>query len=139
MGEEWVGKEVGTVSGRRRRCGWFDSVLINYAINITQTQSLALTKLDVLDGMDVVKICTHYQYKGKRYDYLPSNYQIQRELEPVYQEFPGWKESTAGITDYHALPENAKVYISAVEDLVQRPVVMVSTGPRRQDTIMIDE
>nr|CAD7415397.1 unnamed protein product [Timema poppensis] len=89
-----IGKELGTVSNRRRRCGWFDAVLVRQAVQLSGVSSIVLTKLDVLDSFDTIKICTGYKYSGKMYDYLPASHSIQEELEPIYEEFPGWKENT---------------------------------------------
>ena len=134
-----VGKEIGTVSGRTRRCGWFDAALISYSIKISQAKSLALTKLDVLDGMKTIKICTHYQHNSTRYNYLPTSDKMQKELQPIYEELPGWQEKTAGITDYKKLPKNAKAYVKKIEELLEIPIVMISTGAHRNDLILLNE
>ncbi|MBQ4875513.1 MAG: adenylosuccinate synthase [Rickettsiaceae bacterium H1] len=132
-----IGKETGTVSGRERRCGWLDMVLMKHAVGISGADAISLTKLDVLDGLDEIKICSHYEYKGNKYDYFPSNLEVQSELIPIYEELLGWKESTHGVTEIDQLPKNAISYIKKIEELLQLPVVMVSTGAGREDMIML--
>ena len=111
------GKEFGTVTARKRRCGWFDGVLVRQTIKISGINGIALTKLDVLDELDEIKICVGYDLKGKKLDYLPAASEDQFNVKPIYKTFPGWKTSTQGIRNMVDLPENAKKYIYALEDL----------------------
>ena len=131
------GKEIGTVSGRDRRCGWFDVPLIKEAIQVSGAHGIALTKLDVLDGIDEIKICTHYECNGKKYDHFPSTFAIQSNLTPIYQSLPGWTESTHKVTQVERLPRNAIAYIKKIEELIKVPIVMVSTGADRKDMILL--
>lgn len=133
------GKEIGTVSGRPRRCGWFDAVIARYTTKVSGAHGIALTKLDILDGMDQIKICTHYEYNGQRCDYLPSSDIAQQSLTPVYEELPGWKQATSGMTNFEDLPSNARAYVRRIEELLNLPVIMISTGAARNDIIMITE
>ncbi|CAG5057348.1 unnamed protein product [Parnassius apollo] len=114
-----IGKELGTVSNRRRRCGWFDAVLVRQAVQLSGVSSIVLTKLNVLDSFDTIKICTSYKYSGKMYDYLPASHSIQEELEPIYEEFSGWKENTQGKSSIEALPINLIKYIDKLEKLIR--------------------
>jgi adenylosuccinate synthase len=131
------GREFGVVTGRRRRCGWFDAVMVRQAIKLGGIDGIALTKLDVLDGFDEIKVCTQYRRGGKAYDYLPSGVSVQAEIEPVYETFQGWRESTRGARSYADLPANAIKYIRRVEELIGAPVTMLSTSPEREDTILV--
>lgn len=133
------GREFGTVTGRPRRCGWLDAVLARQAIRVNGVQSLAVMKLDILDDFDEVKICTGYELNGKTLDYCPMQLKTQAELKPVYEVLPGWKTSTYGLRDYDALPENAKKYLSRMEELLGVPVDLVSTSPEREDVIVIND
>lgn len=133
------GREFGTVTGRPRRCGWLDAVLVRQAIRVNGVQSLAVMKLDILDDFDEVKICTGYELNGKTLDYCPMQLKTQAELKPVYEVLPGWKTSTYGLRDYDALPENAKKYLSRMEELLGVPVDLVSTSPEREDVIVIND
>lgn len=133
------GREFGTVTGRPRRCGWLDAVLVRQAIRVNGVQSLAVMKLDILDDFDEVKICTGYELNGKKLDYCPMQLKTQAELKPVYEVLPGWKTSTYGLRDYDALPENAKKYLSRMEELLGVPVDLVSTSPEREDVIVIND
>ena len=132
-----VGKETGTVTGRKRRCGWLDAVLLRQAAQINGLDGIALTKIDVLDGFDELKICTAYELEGKRIDYFPACLSSSQRLSPVYETFSGWSEVTSGITDKALLPAAAQAYIRRIEELIETPVVMISTSPRRDDTILI--
>ncbi|QXK91833.1 adenylosuccinate synthase [Neoehrlichia mikurensis] len=132
------GNEIGTVSNRRRRCGWFDAVLTRQAIILSGVSSLAITKLDVLDHMDTIKICTKYQHNSTFYDYLPASPHIQKELKPVYIELPGWRSTTFSATSYNDLPTNAKLYIQKLEELLRVPIHIISTGPDRNHTITLN-
>lgn len=131
------GHEFGTVTGRARRCGWFDAVLVRQSIAVGGITGLALTKLDVLDGLDEVKICTGYMLDGKPIDRLPARAKDQARVEPVYETFEGWRESTQGARSWAQLPAQAIKYIRRVEELVNCPVALVSTSPEREDTILV--
>ena len=132
------GKEFGTVTSRKRRCGWFDGVLVRQTIKISGVNGIALTKLDVLDELDEIKMCIAYKLNGKQYDYLPAGAEDQFKIEPVYETFPGWKESTKGIRNIENLPNNAKKYIYAVEDFIEAKISSISTSPEREDTILVE-
>ena len=132
-----VGNEFGTVTGRPRRCGWFDAVLVRQAVKIGGITGIALTKLDVLDGFKTIKICVGYKHDGKLYDYLPASMKIQAEVEPIYEEMPGWSESTHGKRTYAELPAQAIKYIRRIEELIECQVAMLSTSPKREDTILV--
>ena len=132
------GKEFGTVTSRKRRCGWFDGVLVRQAIRISGIDGIALTKLDVLDELDEIKICVQYELDGKKIDYLPAAVEDQIKIKPIYKTFPGWKSSTSGIRNIEKLPENAKKYISAVEDFIGAKISSISTSPEREDTILLE-
>jgi adenylosuccinate synthase len=131
------GHEFGTVTGRKRRCGWFDAVLVRQSCAISGVTGVALTKLDVLDGFDKVKICTGYRLKGKVLDYFPSHAGDQGAVEPIYEEMEGWRETTAGARSWADLPAQAIKYINRVQELIQTPVALVSTSPEREDTILV--
>jgi len=132
-----IGNEFGTVTGRPRRCGWFDAVLVRQTAKICGISGIALTKLDVLDGFDEIKICIGYKYDGKIYDYLPASSKIQAEIEPIYETIPGWSESTYGAKSWGELPAQAIKYIRRIEELIECQVAMLSTSPRREDTILV--
>jgi adenylosuccinate synthase len=121
------GHEFGTVTGRKRRCGWFDAVLVRQSAAVSGITGIALTKLDVLDGFDELKICTGYRLGGKDYDYLPPHPQDQARVEPIYETIEGWSQSTAGARSWADLPAQAIKYIRRVEELIQCPVALVST------------
>ncbi len=127
-----IGKEVGTTTGRLRRCGWFDAVLVKYASRLNGCDQLALMKLDVLDNFDTIKICTAYELNGEIIDYVPSNLD---DVKPIYEEIKGWK-SVVGCRDYDQLPQEAKEYISKIEQLTNTRVGIISTSPEREDTII---
>lgn len=131
-----IGHEFGTVTGRPRRCGWFDAVLVRQAILVNGVQNLAVMKLDVLDDFDEIKICVGYEYNGKKLDYYPMQMNAQASVKPVYEILPGWKTSTFGIREYDKLPENAKKYISRLEELLGVEIGMISTSPEREDTVI---
>ena len=133
------GKEFGTVTARKRRCGWFDGVLVRQTIKISGINGIALTKLDVLDELDEIKICVGYDLKGKKLDYLPAASEDQFNVKPIYKTFPGWKTSTQGIRNMVDLPENAKKYIYALEDFISAKISSISTSPERDDTILIED
>ena len=131
------GREFGTVTGRKRRCGWFDAVLVRQSAAVSGITGIALTKLDVLDGFDEVRICTGYRLGARTLDYFPAHAAEQAGVEPVYETLPGWHESTAGARSWADLPANAIKYIKRVEELIRCPVALVSTSPEREDTILV--
>ncbi|WP_427025840.1 adenylosuccinate synthase [Aureimonas ureilytica] len=131
------GHEFGTVTGRKRRCGWFDAVLVRQAVAINGIHGLALTKLDVLDGMDEIKICVGYELDGERIDYFPASLGAQRRVVPIYESFEGWKGTTAGARSWGDLPAQAVKYVRQIEELVGAPVTLLSTSPERDDTILV--
>ncbi|MEM9312142.1 MAG: adenylosuccinate synthase [Pseudomonadota bacterium] len=131
------GHEFGTVTGRQRRVGWFDAVLVRQTCAVSGVTGIALTKIDVLDGLETVKICTGYRLNGNVYDYLPSHSAEQAAVEPIYEDMEGWSESTAGARSYADLPANAIKYIQRVQELIECPVALVSTSPERDDTILM--
>lgn len=131
------GHEFGTVTGRRRRCGWFDAVLVRQAVAVSGVTGVALTKLDVLDGFETVKICTGYRIGGQAFDYLPPHAADQARVEPIYEEIPGWGDSTRGARSWADLPAEAIKYVRRVEELIRCPVALVSTSPEREDTILV--
>ncbi len=131
------GKEFGTVTSRKRRCGWFDGVLVKQTVKISGINGIALTKLDVLDELDEIKMCIEYEINEKKIDYLPASAEEQSKLRPIYRTFPGWKQSTKGIKNIEDLPEEAKNYIYAIEDFIGAKISSVSTSPEREDTILI--
>ena len=141
IGEELgtKGKEFGTVTSRKRRCGWFDGVLVRQAIKISGINGIALTKLDVLDDLEEIKICIAYDLDGKKMDYLPAAVDDQLKVKPVYRTFKGWKTSTNGIKKFDDLPENAKKYINELEKFIETKVSSISTSPERNDTILIED
>lgn len=132
-----VGNEFGSVTGRPRRCGWLDIVALRRSHQLNSFSGLCITKLDVLDGLSTVKICTGYKLHGKPVAYPPIDTDLFAECEPVYEEFAGWKESTAGIKQFKDLPQNAQKYLLALEKLAGVPIDMISTGPDRKETIML--
>jgi len=132
-----VGHEYGSVTGRRRRCGWFDSVALRRSIVNSSVTGLCITKLDVLDGLDTISICVGYRMNGVVSPDPPVSIEGYAGIEPVYEELPGWRESTVGLTDYEALPGNARRYLERLEKLVSVPIDMISTGPDREQTIAL--
>ena len=133
------GKEFGTVTARKRRCGWFDGVLVRQTIKISGINGIALTKLDVLDELDEIKMCIGYELNGKKIDYLPAASEDQFNIKPIYKSFPGWKSKTQGIRQLRELPENAKKYIDALEDFIGARISSISTSPERDDTILVED
>jgi adenylosuccinate synthase len=131
------GHEFGTVTGRARRCGWFDAALVRQSVALSGISGVALTKLDVLDGFERLKICTGYRYRGEVLTYLPAGLKAQAELEPVYEEMDGWAETTAGARDTRDLPASAIKYVRRIEELIGAPVALLSTSPERDDTILM--
>ena len=132
------GKEFGTVTSRKRRCGWFDGVLVRQTIKISGINGIALTKLDVLDELEEIKMCIQYELDGKKIDHLPSASEDQLKVKPIYKVFEGWKSSTKGIKNIDDLPENAKKYIYAIEDFIGAKISSISTSPEREDTILLE-
>ncbi|MBD1138322.1 adenylosuccinate synthase [Pelagibacterales bacterium SAG-MED41] len=133
------GKEFGTVTARKRRCGWFDGVLVRQTIKISGINGIALTKLDVLDELDEIKMCVEYELNGKKINYLPAASEDQFKIKPIYKTFPGWKTKTEGIRNIKDLPENAKKYIHSLEDFIGAKISSISTSPEREDTILIED
>ncbi len=132
-----IGKEFGTVTSRKRRCGWFDGVLVRQTIKIAGIDGIALTKLDVLDQLDEIKMCIAYEVDGKKMDYLPAAADDQIKAKPIYKSFKGWNCSTKGIKKFDDLPDNAKNYIKELEKFVETKIASISTSPERNDTILI--
>ncbi len=131
------GREFGTVTGRRRRCGWFDAVLVRQTVRTSGINGLALTKLDILDGLAEIRVCTGYRLDGRQIDYLPAGERAQSRLEPVYESIEGWRESTAGARSWAQLPAHAIKYVRRIEELVGCTVALLSTSPEREDTILV--
>jgi adenylosuccinate synthase len=131
------GREFGVVTGRKRRCGWFDAVAVRQAIKTGGIDGIALTKLDVLDGFDEIKFCTAYRCGGETYDYVPAGMTVQAALEPVYETAEGWRESTRGARSWADLPATAIKYIVRLEELIGAPVALLSTSPEREDTVLV--
>jgi len=133
------GKEFGTVTSRKRRCGWFDGVLVRQTIKISGIDGIALTKLDVLDELDQIKMCIGYELNGKKIDYLPASVDDQLKAKPIYKTFEGWKSPTSGIKKFDHLPDNAKNYINELEKFIESKISSISTSPERNDTILIED
>ncbi|WP_029012026.1 adenylosuccinate synthase [Niveispirillum irakense] len=133
------GHEFGTVTGRKRRCGWFDAVMVRQAIKTGGITGIALTKLDVLDGFDELKVCVGYEYKGEVIQHLPAGQTAQAEVRPVYESFEGWSESTQGARSWAQLPAAAIKYVRRIEELIEAPVTLLSTSPERDDTILMKD
>ncbi|WP_323037871.1 adenylosuccinate synthase [Pararhodobacter sp.] len=133
------GHEFGTTTGRKRRCGWFDAVLVRQTCATSGVNGISLTKLDVLDGFETLKICVGYELDGKQVDYLPTAADQQARVTPIYEELPGWSETTEGARSWNDLPGNAVKYVRRIEELIQCPVAMVSTSPEREDTILVTD
>jgi adenylosuccinate synthase len=131
------GKEFGATTGRPRRCGWFDAPALRRAVQINGVSGLCITKLDVLDGMDAVRLCTGYRIDGKLHDLLPLGAEDAARCEPVYEELPGWRESTVGVSDYAKLPTAARSYLERLQAACGAPIDMISTGPERRETIVL--
>jgi len=137
MGER--GKEFGTTTGRKRRCGWFDAVLVRQTCATSGVNGIALTKLDVLDGFDELKICVGYELNGQFFDYLPTAADQQARVVPIYETMAGWSETTAGARSWADLPGDAIKYVRRIEELIQCPVALLSTSPEREDTILVTD
>ncbi len=133
------GREFGTVTGRKRRCGWFDAVLVRQAIKTSGIHGIALTKLDVLDGLEEIKVSTGYMLDGNRHDRFPAAEEAQKRVQPVYESFEGWKGTTAGARSWAQLPAQAIKYVKYLEELIECPVALLSTSPERDDTILMKD
>ena len=133
------GREFGTVTGRKRRCGWFDAVMVRQAIKVNGITGIALTKLDVLDGFDELKVCVAYKLGNATIDHLPAAMAKQAQVEPIYESFEGWRESTQGARSWAELPATAIKYIRRIEELIEAPVTLLSTSPEREDTILMQD
>ena len=133
------GHEFGVVTGRKRRCGWFDAVMVRQAIKTSGITGIALTKLDVLDGFDELRVCDSYELDGKVIDYFPSGTRQQAAVKPIYRTLEGWSESTRGARSWSELPGNAIKYIRQIEELIEAPVALLSTSPEREDTILVKD
>ena len=133
------GREFGTVTGRKRRCGWFDAVLVRQAIKTSGIHGIALTKLDVLDGLKEIKVGVGYMLDGKRLERLPAAEEAQKRVEPIYESFEGWKDTTAGARSWAKLPAQAIKYVKYLEELIECPVALLSTSPERDDTILMKD
>jgi adenylosuccinate synthase len=131
------GKEFGATTGRARRCGWFDGVIVRYATRVNGLTSLAVTKLDVLDGCQELKLCTGYRYGGKIYREMPADIDVLTGSEPVYETMPSWSTSTTGATSYKTLPREARRYLTRIEELAECRIDMISTGSKREETIVL--
>ena len=133
------GKEFGTVTGRKRRCGWFDAVMVRQALKVGGVDGIALTKLDVLDGLESIQVCVGYELGDKRLDYLPAGEEAQASVKPIYETLQGWSESTRGARSWAQLPATAVKYVRRIEELVERPVTLLSTSPERDDTVLMSD
>jgi adenylosuccinate synthase len=131
------GREFGTVTGRKRRCGWFDAVLVRQTVRTSGIDGIALTKLDVLDGFDTIRVCVGYDLDGDRLDHLPASQGAQAKVKPVYEDIEGWAGSTAGARSWAELPAQAVKYVRRIEELIAAPVALLSTSPEREDTILV--
>jgi adenylosuccinate synthase len=133
------GHEFGVVTGRKRRCGWFDATLVRQSVKVNGIHGIALTKLDVLDGFETIKICTAYDIDGEIFDHLPANQRLQAKAKPVYETIEGWSETTAGARTWADLPAAAIKYVRRIEELIEAPVALLSTSPERDDTILVHD
>jgi adenylosuccinate synthase len=131
------GREFGTVTGRARRCGWFDAVLVRQTVKTSGIDGIAFTKLDILDGLKELKVCVGYKLDGETIDYLPASQAAQARVEPIYETIEGWSEPTGGARSWAQLPAQAVKYVRRVEELIQAPVALLSTSPEREDTILV--
>ena len=139
MGLASRGNEVGSTTGRARRCGWFDAAALKRSVQINGIDGLCITKLDVMDGMEEIKLCVGYVRNGKEYDILPFGSDLVVGCEPIYETMPGWTDTTAGITKYEALPQAAKNYLRRIEEIIETKIDIISTGPDRNETILIND
>ncbi|MCR4378232.1 MAG: adenylosuccinate synthetase, partial [Rhodospirillales bacterium] len=131
------GHEFGTTTGRPRRCGYFDAVLVRQAVKVNGISGIALTKLDVLDGMNEIKVCVGYHLNGREYDHLPASTEAQENVVPIYETMEGWSQSTFGARRWADLPATAIKYVRRIEELIEAPVALLSTSPERDDTILV--
>ncbi|TDB37972.1 MAG: adenylosuccinate synthase [Actinobacteria bacterium] len=131
-----VGGEFGTTTGRQRRCGWYDAVIVRNAVQVNGLTDLAITKLDVLSGMETIKVAVAYEHEGRRFNDLPCHQTVFHHAKPIYEELPGWKEDITGCRTFEELPKNARDYITFIEDLAETPVSIIAVGPSREQTIM---
>jgi len=131
------GREFGTVTGRKRRCGWFDAVLVRQTVRTSGIDGIALTKLDILDGFDEIKVCVGYKLDGEVLDHLPASQGAQARVEPIYETIEGWPGTTAGARSWADLPAQAIKYVRRIEELIGAPVALLSTSPERDDTILV--
>jgi adenylosuccinate synthase len=139
---QWLGEkghEFGVVTGRKRRCGWFDAVLVRQTVKLNGIHGIALTKLDVLDGLKEVKLCVGYELNGKTLDYFPSSMADQAAAKPIYETMEGWQDSTRGARSWTQLPGEAVKYVRRIEELIGAPVALLSTSPERDDTILMKD
>ncbi|MCV2509628.1 MAG: adenylosuccinate synthetase, partial [Neisseriaceae bacterium] len=132
------GNEFGSVTGRSRRCGWFDAATLKRTVQLNGITGLCITKLDVMDGLEKIKIGVGYELDGKKIDLFPFGAHAVERCIPIYETWPGWKESTVGIKDYDKLPENAKAYLARLSELCGAPISIISTGPDREETIILN-
>jgi len=132
------GAEFGATTGRKRRCGWLDTVILNNAVRLNGLTGLAVTKLDILDGLESINICTAYDYKGETLDYFPGDLHVLGQCNPIYETLPGWKEDISGIRNFADFPENAKNYLKRIEEITETPIQILSTGPAREETIVLE-
>jgi len=131
------GHEFGVVTGRKRRCGWFDAVLVRQTVRTSGIDGIALTKLDVLDGFERLRVCTGYRLDGRIIDYFPASQGAQARVEPIYEDIDGWSGSSAGARSWADLPARAIKYVRRIEELIGAPITLVSTSPERDDTILV--
>ncbi len=134
-----MGIEFGATTGRRRRCGWLDAVVVRNSARINSLTGIAITKLDVLSGLEILKICTAYEYKGQKLPEFPSALRVLEACRPIYEELPGWSEDITAVKDEDGLPENARAYLRRLEELVETPIQIISVGPGRHETIMLQD
>ncbi len=133
-----IGHEYGATTGRPRRCGWLDAVILRFAARVNGLSGIAVTRLDILDSLEEIRICTHYLYRGKRMEHFPSDLKVLAECEPVYETLPGWRASTSDARRWEDLPENARRYLDRIQELSRTRIAMVSVGPDRRETIVVD-
>jgi adenylosuccinate synthase len=131
------GKEFGVVTGRKRRCGWFDACLVRQTVKTSGIDGIALTKLDILDGFEEIKVCVAYELDGRQIDTLPAGQAAQARVKPIYESIEGWTDSTAGARSWGQLPAQAIKYVRRIEELIGAPVAVLSTSPERDDTILV--
>ncbi len=133
-----IGHEYGATTGRPRRCGWLDAVILRFAARVNGLSGIAVTRLDILDPLEEIRICTHYIYRGARLKHFPSDVKVLAECQPVYETLPGWRAPTSDVRRWEDLPENARRYLDRIQELSRTPIAMVSVGPDRKETIVVD-